>query len=97
MLSNYDEYIVGYADRSAIYDESHNNKLDSRGSVLAMHTIVINGQISGTWKRAIKAKKVEIELNLFKRQSKDEKMVLSEAVEAYGKFLGSEIVIVKSG
>jgi len=33
-LPNYDEYTVGYTDRSAIFDTQHNQKLDSRGNFL---------------------------------------------------------------
>ncbi len=84
LLSNYDEYIVGYADRSAIFDASHIEKLDSRSNSLFMRTIVVNGQIAGTWKRTIKAKTVEIELNPFKPLTEEEKQALSEAIEKYG-------------
>src|SRR6266566_6659485 len=34
LLPNYDEYIVGYTDRSAIFDASHTQHLDARGNVL---------------------------------------------------------------
>lgn len=87
LLPNYDEYVVGYTDRSAIFDVSHNNKLDARGNALFMHTIVINGQIAGTWKRIIKAKTVEIELNPFKPLTKEEKKALNNVVERYREFL----------
>jgi len=90
LLSNYDETIVGYADRSAIYDESHNHQLDGRGSVLFMHTILIDGRIAGTWKRTIKARTVEIELNPFKPLSKTEKLALDNELERFGQFLGSK-------
>jgi hypothetical protein len=88
LLSNYDEYIVGYAERSAIHDESHNNKPAARGNVLFMHTIVINGQIAGTWRRTVKAKTVEIELHPFKPLTKTEKLALNHEVAIFGKFLG---------
>src|SRR6266568_4047343 len=47
LLPNYDEYIVGYTDRSAVFDASHTQKLDTRGNVLFQHTIVLNGRIVG--------------------------------------------------
>src|SRR5713101_5545905 len=34
LLPNYDEYTVGYTDRSAIFDALHTNKLDPRGGLL---------------------------------------------------------------
>ncbi len=91
LLSNYDEYIVGYTDRSAIYDTSHIEKLDSRSNPLFMHTIAINGEIAGTWKRTIKARKVEIEFNPFRLLAKEEKQLLNMTAERYGKFLNLEV------
>ena len=54
LLPNYDEYIVGYTDRSASFDALHTEKLDARGNVLFNHTIVVDGQIVGTWKRTFR-------------------------------------------
>jgi len=95
LLSNYDEYIVGYADRSAIHDETHNPKLDGRGSVLFMHTILINGRIAGTWKRTIKAKAVEMELHPFEPLTRTETPALNNAVKRFGEFVGSKPLIYR--
>ena len=86
LLMNYDEYVIGYTDRSAIFDISNIKKLDSRGSPLT-NTIVINGQITGTWKRTMKAKNVVIELNPFRALTETEKQSLTKATERFGKFL----------
>ncbi|HEY9152176.1 MAG TPA: winged helix DNA-binding domain-containing protein [Anaerolineales bacterium] len=86
LLPNYDEYVVGYTDRSAIFDTANIEKLDSRGSPL-MNTIIINGQIAGIWKRTLKAKTVEIDLDPFKPLTKTEKQSLIKATERFGKFL----------
>jgi hypothetical protein len=87
LLSNYDEYIVGYTDRSAIFDSSHVDKLDARSNPLFQHTMVINGQVAGTWKRTLKKDAVIIELNPFAPLTKSEKQTVSAAAEKYGKFL----------
>ena len=87
LLPNYDEYIVGYTDRSAIYDGSHHTKLDARGNVLFLNTIVLNGQVRGTWKRTLRKNEVVIELTLFTKTTKAEAHAITEAAEGYGKFL----------
>ncbi len=92
LLLNYDEYVVGYTNRRAIFDVSDTKKLDSRGSPL-MNTILMDGKIAGTWKRTIKTKTIEVELNPFRPLTKEEKLALSNAVERYRKFLGLEILI----
>ncbi len=96
LLSKYDEYIVGYADRSAIYDESHHHKLDARGNILFMHTILINGQVAGTWKRTIKTKSVEIDLKPFRPLTKAEQSALNNEVKRFSKFLGLPPVIIQA-
>jgi len=87
LLPNYDEYIVGYTDRSAIFDSSHVDKLDARSNPLFQHTLVINGQVAGTWKRTLKKDAVIIELNPFAPLTKSEKQAVSAAAKKYGEFL----------
>jgi hypothetical protein len=87
LLPNYDEYIVGYTDRSAIYDEAHTDKLDSRGNVLFNHTIVLDGLIAGTWKRAIKKGVTLVEITPFRSFTEAENQAVAAAASRYGDFL----------
>ena len=93
LLPDYDEYTVGYTERSAIFDVSHTNKLDSRGSFLAQYTIVLDGRIAGTWKRIIKKSEVVIELAPFGTLTKTENRIIADAAERYGKFLGLSVLL----
>lgn len=88
LLPNYDEYTVGYADRSAIFDKSLTSKLDSRGSVLAQHVILTAGGIAASWKRTLKKNLVAIEVKLFRTLTGAESHALAEAAERYAIFLG---------
>ncbi len=88
LLPNYDEYIVGYTDRDAIFDAAHTEKLDARANPLFQHTIVLDGRIVGTWKRAVKKDSVLVTQNLFHPLSKTEQRAVSAAAERYGKFVG---------
>jgi len=87
LLPNYDEYLVGYTDRSLMFDATHINKLDSRGGILFQHTVVINGQVTGTWKRTLKKKEVVIDLAPFNTWTKAERRAITKAAESFGKFL----------
>jgi hypothetical protein len=87
LLPNYDEYIVGYTDRSQIYNSLHTQKLDSRGNVLFQNTLVIDGQVTGTWKHTLKKSEVIIELTSFTKRTKAEGRAIANAVERYGRFL----------
>ncbi len=87
LLPNYDEYTVGYTNRSAIFDTAHTDKLDSRGSVLAQHVILSAGQIIASWKRTFQKKSVAIESKLFITLKQAEKKAIIQAAERYANFL----------
>jgi hypothetical protein len=87
LLPTYDEYVVGYTDRSAIFDNSHNQKLDLRGNVLFQNTVVLDGRVAGTWKRTLKKSEVVVELTLFTKVTKSENDAVIGAAEHFGKFL----------
>jgi hypothetical protein len=95
LLPNYDEYVVGYTDRSTIFDSSHADKLDDRRNPLFQHTIVISGQIAGTWKRTLKKDAVVIELNPFAPLTKDERNAVAAAAQKYGAFLEMQVMLGK--
>lgn len=93
LLPNYDEYIVGYTDRSAIFDSSHLKNLDSRGNPLFNYTILLNGQIVGTWKRSINKNTFVIEANPFTPLDEIVSRAFAFAAEDYGRFLGLPVII----
>jgi hypothetical protein len=93
LLPNYDEYVVGYTDRSAIFDPAHADKLDARNNPLFQHTIVIDGRIAGTWKRTLKKDSVVVELNLFSQPKKAVEQAIAMAAERYGTFLGLPLIL----
>jgi hypothetical protein len=87
LLPNYDEYTVGYADRRAIFDISHTDKLDARGSVLAQHVILTAGRIVASWKRTLQKNSVTIETVPFIALKKSEMKAIIQAAERYATFL----------
>ncbi len=93
LLPNFDEYVVGYTDRSAIFDASHIQKLDARGSILANHTIVIDGRIAGVWKRTLRKNAVEIELSPFTPLTEAENQAVVMAAGRYGEFLDLPVAL----
>lgn len=86
LLPNYDEYTVGYTDRSAIFDVSDAEKFDTRGNVLNP-TIVLDGLVVGTWKRTIKNDSVLLTPSLFTSLTKAETHALVASTSHYGAFL----------
>ena len=88
LLPNYDEYTVGYTDRSAIFDVTHTAKLDERANILFNHIIVLDGQVVGTWKRTLKKGAVIVAPDFFTMLDRGEMPGFTGAVKRYGEFLG---------
>lgn len=93
LLPGFDEYLVAYADRSAVWDARHAGQLDSRGQLLATNTLCIDGQIVGSWKRLLKARVVMIEMHPWRPLAKSEKADLAAAAERYGTYLGKSVLL----
>lgn len=87
LLPNFDEYIVGYTDRSAVFDASHTQNLDARGNVLFQHIVVLNGLVVGTWKRTIIRDSVLLTPSLFTTLNEAETHALATSASGYGAFL----------
>jgi hypothetical protein len=93
LLPGFDEYILGYTDRSAVLDSAHKSKIYSSLNLIFSPTILINGRVEGTWRRTITSKKVAVALKPFRTLTKRERDALHEAAERYGAFLGRSVVV----
>ncbi len=87
LLPNYDEYIVSYKDRSASINTADINKADPRGTIFN-HTVIINGRITGTWKRSFRKNMADIDITPFNGLSKANHAAIHAAAKRYVKFLG---------
>jgi hypothetical protein len=87
LLPNYDEYFIGFKDRSAIGQRLKSSELVTGGDALTAHVVVVDGQLVGGWKRTLTKKSVVVELRLLTRLSEPEEQAVAAAAEAYGTFL----------
>jgi len=87
LLPNFDEYMVGYTDRTAMIDPEHAKKLESFGVYLLNPSIVINGRIVGTWKRIFRKGSVVVEPRLLTSLNKADTRALAAAARRYARFL----------
>ncbi|MCW5851953.1 MAG: AlkZ family DNA glycosylase [Anaerolineae bacterium] len=94
LLPNYDEYVVGYTDRHAIFDPTHLPKLDSRVNPLFNYVIVIDGHIVGTWKRTFKTSAVVMTFDPFTPLSEAETQAVVRAAHRYAQFLHTSTELV---
>ena len=87
VLPNFDEYLVGYADRRAVYAPVDLTALGTRGDILSNHTIVLDGQVVGIWRRTLKKRAVALEARPFRSLDATESQALVAAAERYRAFV----------
>jgi len=93
LLPAYDEYTVAYKDRSAALNPKY-SKLPNYGHGIFNPTIVVDGQVVGTWKRTLKKGALVITPSPFTKLKRAETHTISEAASRYGKFLGASIALL---
>jgi hypothetical protein len=93
LLPGFDEYLLGYKDRSAALHTDHSNKVVPGGNGMFMPTVVVNGAIAGTWKRSSNKKTLRFEADLFAPLTKIHTAAMHKAAKQYGQYLGTEILI----
>lgn len=87
LLPGFDEYILGYTDRSPILDPRHSKEIYSGLNLLFNPTILIEGRVEGTWKRVIRRDKVDLVLKPFKTLGTAEVRALRDIIHRYGEFM----------
>jgi len=87
LLPNFDEYLVAYKDRSAALDLKFMNHIKSSGNGIFTSPLIINGRMTGIWKRSFEKDKVSIETNSFAPLSKSSITGIGTAARKFGKFL----------
>jgi hypothetical protein len=87
-LPGFDEYLLGYKERSAVLDAAYAERVCPGGNGMFASTIVIDGRVVGTWKRTIKKSAIEINATPFTMLNKGERHTFNEAAERYAAFMG---------
>ena len=94
LLPPFDEYLVGYKDRSAAIDPAFNRQVIGINGLVGA-SIVIDGRIVGTWKRSLGADRVDIAWTLFRDLSRSERSTIDVVARRYGRFLGRTATITE--
>jgi len=92
LLPVYDEFVVGYTDRHAVFDAAYTDKLLYGSNVVFESTIVIEGQVVGRWQRTFRKGAVVIESVRYRSFSAEEEDAFAAAAHRYGEFLGLPVV-----
>jgi hypothetical protein len=87
LLPNYDEYFIGFKDRTAFSARLTASGIKERTSALSGHILTINGQIVGGWRRTLVGQKVGIEPRLLLGLSEAERRAVGVAARKFAHFL----------
>jgi len=93
LLPNYDEYFIGFKDRSAFSERLRAAGIEARTNALSGHILAINGQIVGGWGRTFRGKKALIDLKLLQKLTAEEKRAVGTAGRRFADFLGLPVQI----
>lgn len=92
-LPGFDEYLLGYRNRDAMLDPRHAEKVVPGGNGIFLPMLLLDGQIAGTWKRAVKKKGVAVTALPFAAMGKARLKEAEQALAAYGRFLGLPVTL----
>jgi hypothetical protein len=97
LLPGFDEYLLGYRDRSFVLAPEHSEAIVPGGNGMFKATIVVDGEVVGTWGRRPGSGGVVVEAMPFASLSTRETEALRAAAQGYGRFLERPATIRAEG
>jgi len=91
-LPGFDEFLLGYQDRSAPLAADDAARVVPGKNGLFLPTIVVDGEVVGTWRRTVSAKTVTIESAPFGTLSARDASAFDAALERFAAFVGRTLV-----
>lgn len=85
LLPAYDEFLISYKNRSASITETDHKKAISSNGIFRP-VVLVNGQISGLWKKVIKKGSIIIETNYFRPHNKTEEQAIAKAASLFSDY-----------
>lgn len=87
LLPGFDEYVLGYRDRSAMLAPEHADTIVPGGNGMFRATVVLDGEVAGTWSRRTGARDVSVDVAPFAPLPADAATALTQQAERYARFL----------
>ncbi len=91
LLPGFDEYFLGYKDRSLFSDPGHMARIVPGNNGVFKPIVVVNGHVVGTWQRKINKHSVDIRVDAFFTDARNRSKLIKQAApaaEAYATFAG---------
>lgn len=94
LLPGFDEYLLGYTDRSAPLAGRPLTEVVPGGNGMFLSTIVARGEIVGTWRRTVRAKGVEVVAHPWTELTATTRRGVERAANRYAAYLGLPLLSV---
>lgn len=90
LLPQWDEFLLGYKSRDLVLGDDDVGRVVPGRNLQFQPTVVVDGEVAGTWRRRDTGSRTILEADLFTPPSKERGRALQRASAAYGRFLGRE-------
>jgi len=94
LLPGFDEYLLGYSDRSAPLSGGDTAVIVPGGNGMFLYTVVVNGEVVGSWRRSQRAKKVQLAIDPLHEIPSTAARGISAAAARYGAFLEQPVELI---
>ena len=91
LLPSFDEYLLGYQDRSDALPAHHANRIVPGGNGIFLPVIICRGRVVGTWRRSLGTTAVEVSPEPFEPLTAPDAAGFTHAATAYAGFLGTTL------
>lgn len=88
LLPAFDEFLLGYRDRSASLDPAHADAVAPGANGVFRPILVVDGRVVGTWSRTVKRATVTVTPQPFPAHPAVDRAAFTPAAERYAHFLG---------
>jgi hypothetical protein len=86
-LAGFDEYMLGYKDRSLMLADEHKQAIIPGGNGMFQATVVRDGRVVGTWRRTLGKTSVQIAVRPLVPLGKADRTRAERAFAGYARFL----------
>jgi hypothetical protein len=93
LLPGFDEYLLGYADRSAQLDPRHADRVVPGGNGMFLPMAVVRGRVVGTWNRTERTRDVRVTVTPFEPLDAAAVRALDAAAGRLGAFMATPVVL----
>jgi hypothetical protein len=95
LLPQWDEFLLGYKSRDVTLPPEHFHRVVPGRNMVFKPTLVIDGEVAGTWRRQQRSRQTVLEVTPFVPLGPGRWRDVERAATAYGRFLGADVELVR--